>query len=229
MSEKTLVRLQNVHHGYAIGKNRVEVLRGVNFELAENKWCCIVGASGSGKTTLLNLIGGLERCDSGVIEVGGRNLAAMSRGESARFRARTVGFVFQSYCLLPELSVRENVMMAARLNGAGVREAGQKADELLEKVGLSHRRMHRPAELSGGEQQRAAVARALINDPPLLLADEPTGNLDEETGAAIMELFRSLYEERRNGRAIIMITHNPALCKFADVTMELTGGKLRRR
>ena len=229
MSEKTLVRLQNVRHGYAIGKTRVEVLRGVNFELAGNKWCCIVGASGSGKTTLLNLIGGLERCDSGVIEVGGRNLAAMSRGERARFRARTVGFVFQSYCLLPELSVRENVMMAARLNGAGAREAGEKADELLEKVGLSHRRMHRPAELSGGEQQRAAVARALINDPPLLLADEPTGNLDEETGAAIMALFQSLYEERRNGRAIIMITHNPALCKFADVTMELTGGKLRKR
>ena len=229
MSEKTLVRLRNVRHGYAIGKTRVEVLRGVNFELAENKWCCIVGASGSGKTTLLNLIGGLERCDSGVIEVRGRCLSAMSRSESARFRAGTVGFVFQSYCLLPELSVRENVMMAARLNGTKVREAGEKADELLEKVGLSHRRMHRPAELSGGEQQRAAVARALINDPPLLLADEPTGNLDEETGAAIMELFRSLYEERRNGRTIIMITHNPALCKFADVTMELTGGKLRKR
>ena len=229
MSENTLVKLRNVHHGYAIGKTRVEVLRGVNFELAEDKWCCIVGASGSGKTTLLNLIGGLERCDSGVIEVRGRCLSAMSRSESARFRAGTVGFVFQSYCLLPELSVRENVMMAARLNGTKVREAGEKADELLEKVGLSHRRMHRPAELSGGEQQRAAVARALINDPPLLLADEPTGNLDEETGAAIMELFRSLYEERRNGRAIIMITHNPALCKFADVTMELTGGKLRKR
>jgi ABC-type lipoprotein export system ATPase subunit len=229
MSEKTLVRLRNVRHGYAIGKTRVEVLRGVNFELAENKWCCIVGASGSGKTTLLNLIGGLERCDSGVIEVRGRCLSAMSRSESARFRAGTVGFVFQSYCLLPELSVRENVMMAARLNGTKVREAGEKADELLEKVGLSHRRMHRPAELSGGEQQRAAVARALINDPPLLLADEPTGNLDEETGAAIMELFQSLYEERRNGRAIIMITHNPALCKFADITMELTGGKLRKR
>ena len=126
-----------------------------------------------------------------------------------------------------DLAVREDDL--GRDGGDGVREAGEKADDLLEKVGLSHRRTHRPAELSGGEQQRAAVARALINDPPLLLADEPTGNLDEETGAAIMELFQSLYAERRNSRTIIMITHTPALCKFADITMELTGGKLRKR
>lgn len=227
MADKNIVKLQDVHHGYTIGKNRVEVLRGVDFELQEDKWCCILGASGSGKTTLLNLIGSLEKCDSGTIEVEGRDLAAMSRRECAKFRARSIGFIFQSYCLLPELSIRENIMIAARLNGLSQKDAGGKADFLLERVGLTHRRTHRPSELSGGEQQRAAVARALVNDPPLLLADEPTGNLDEATGNAMMELFCSLREERKNSQSIIMITHNRDLCKYADLTVELCKGKLQ--
>lgn len=226
MADNIIVKLNDVHHGYSIGANRVEVLRGVDFEFREDKWCCILGASGSGKTTLLNLIGALEKCDSGSIEVGGVELSSMSRRESAVFRARSVGFIFQSYCLLPELNIKENVMMAARLNGKSVSEAAEKADFLLEKVGLSHRRNHRCTELSGGEQQRAAVARALVNDPPLLLADEPTGNLDEATGAAIMDLFCSLREERSRKQSIIMITHNRDLCRFADSTVELSNGKL---
>lgn len=229
MPDKNIVRLQDVHHGYNIGKTRVEVLHGVNFELKEDKWCCILGASGSGKTTLLNLIGSLETCDSGLIEVDGKDLSAMSRRESAKFRAQSIGFIFQSYYLLPELSIRENVMMAARLNGLTAKEAGEKADFLLERVGLSHRRFHRPSELSGGEQQRSAVARALINEPPLLLADEPTGNLDESTGQGIMELFCALREERKNAQSIIMITHNRDLCKFADVTVELSNGRLNSK
>ena len=226
MADKNIVRLQDVHHGYTIGKTRVEVLHGINFELQEDKWCCILGSSGSGKTTLLNLIGSLEKCDSGLIEVGGRDLSVLSRRESAEFRAKSVGFIFQSYCLLPELSIKENVMLAARLNGASAKEAGEKADFLLERVGLSHRRSHRPSELSGGEQQRSAVARALINDPPLLLADEPTGNLDESTGQGIMELFCSLREERKNAQSIIMITHNEALTGRADKVLHLADGVL---
>lgn len=228
MSDKNIVKLQDVHHGYSIGKKRIEVLHGVDFTLQEDKWCCILGASGSGKTTLLNLIGALEKCDSGTIEVGGELLSSMSRSECARFRSSAIGFIFQSYCLLPELSIRENVMMAARLNGLSAKDAGEKADYLLERVALFHRRSHRPSELSGGEQQRAAVARALINDPPLLLADEPTGNLDEATGTAIMELFCSLRAERKKSQSIIMITHNRDLCKFADVTVELFKGKLQK-
>ena len=227
MADKNIVSLKNVHHGYFIGKKRVEVLHGVDFEFPEDKWCCILGASGSGKTTLLNLIGALEKCNSGTIEVGGKDLSRMSRKESAAFRASSIGFIFQSYCLLPELSIRENVMIAARLNGHSAKEAAEKTDLLLDRVGLSHRMHHRPAELSGGEQQRAAVARALINDPPLLLADEPTGNLDEETGNAIMELFSSIRAERKTPLSIIMITHNRDLCRFADLTAELSGGKLR--
>ncbi|MBQ9753297.1 MAG: ABC transporter ATP-binding protein [Lentisphaeria bacterium] len=226
MADKNIVTLKKVHHGYLIGKNKVEVLHGVDFEFPEDKWCCILGASGSGKTTLLNLIGSLEKCDSGTIEVDGRDLSKMSRRESAVFRAASIGFIFQSYCLLPELSIRENVMIAARLNGLSAGDAAEKADFLLEKVGLSHRRHHRPAELSGGEQQRSAVARALVNDPHLLLADEPTGNLDEETGNAIMELFCALRSERQKPLSIIMITHNRELCRFADLTAELSGGKL---
>lgn len=226
MSDKSIVKLQDLHHGYFIGKNRIEVLHGVNFDFPEDKWCCILGASGSGKTTLLNLIGALEKCDSGKIEVCGKDLSAMSRRESAKFRARSIGFIFQSYCLLPEFNIRENVILAARLNGTPLKEAGKKADHLLEKVGLSHRRFHRPSELSGGEQQRSAVARALINDPDLLLADEPTGNLDEETGNAIMELFATLREERKGPQSIIMITHNRDLCSYADLTAELSAGKL---
>ena len=229
MADKNIVTLKNVHHGYAIGRKKVEVLHGVDFEFPKDKWCCILGASGSGKTTLLNLIGSLEKCDSGTIEVDGRDLSKMSRSEAASFRAKSIGFIFQSYCLLPELSIRENVMIAGRLNGFSASEAASRADALLEKVGLSARKDHRPAELSGGEQQRAAVARALINDPPLLLADEPTGNLDEENGNTIMELFASLRAERKTPLSVIMITHNRDLCRYADLTVELSGGKLKSK
>ena len=228
MSAKNIVTLKNVHHGYMIGKKKVEVLHGVDFAFPEDKWSCILGASGSGKTTLLNLIGSLESCDSGTIEVGGRDLSKMSRRECALFRAQSIGFIFQSYCLLPELSIRENVMIAGRLNGLSASDAAKRSDMLLEKVGLSGRKDHRPAELSGGEQQRAAIARALVNDPPLLLADEPTGNLDEENGNAIMELFCDLRKERKTPLSIIMITHNRELCRYADLTVELSGGKLNK-
>ena len=206
--------------------NKLRVLDGVSLDIKKGEKIVIIGASGSGKTTLLNLIGALEKCDSGTIEVDNRDLSQMSRTECAKFRAGSIGFIFQSYCLLPELSIRENVMIAARLNGTSAKEAAEKTDSLLDKVGLSHRKHHRPAELSGGEQQRAAVARALINDPALLLADEPTGNLDEETGNAIMELFCSLRAERAKPLSIIMITHNRDLCRYADLTAELSGGKL---
>ena len=210
-----------------MGENTLEILKGINFSLQQGEWCCVYGASGSGKTTLLNLVGGLEQPTEGTVIIDGVDLAALSRKNTAGFRAKKIGFIFQSYCLLPELSIRENIMIAARLNGLSQKDAGGKADFLLERVGLTHRRTHRPSELSGGEQQRAAVARALVNDPPLLLADEPTGNLDEATGNAMMELFCSLREERKNSQSIIMITHNRDLCKYADLTVELCKGKLQ--
>jgi ABC-type lipoprotein export system ATPase subunit len=226
MADKNIVTLRDVHHGYLIGKKRVEVLHGVDFAFPEDKWCCILGASGSGKTTLLNLIGALEKCDSGTIEVDNRDLSQMSRSECAKFRAGSIGFIFQSYCLLPELSIRENVMIAARLNGTSAKEAAEKTDSLLDKVGLSHRKHHRPAELSGGEQQRAAVARALINDPALLLADEPTGNLDPANAQLIGDLLFSMVDKYH--KTLVLVTHDRELASKGDEIYTITKGHLAR-
>ena len=186
---------------------------------------CLLGASGSGKTTLLNLIGTLEQPDSGTIRIAGVDVSKLGRGEAARFRNRKIGFVFQAYHLLPELTVLENVMLPGNLAGLSRGEAKKRAVPLLETVGLSGRMRHRPSELSGGEQQRAAIARALLNEPELLLADEPTGNLDTHTGEAILELFTEL-RKLHPGRSIMMITHNREIAKLADRTGELVDGRL---
>ncbi|MBQ9776882.1 MAG: ABC transporter ATP-binding protein, partial [Lentisphaeria bacterium] len=181
MNDDLILRLENVRRSYKVGSGVVEVLRGVNWELKRGCWACLLGASGSGKTTLLHLIGALEKPDEGTIEVAGVNLNKLSRSAAAEFRNRRLGFVFQAYHLLPELNIRENVMLPGMLAGQSRKESRQRAENLLETVGLKERMHHRPNELSGGEQQRAAIARALINDPELLLADEPTGNLDTRT------------------------------------------------
>ncbi len=226
MDNGHILELERVSHGYTVGARRIDVLRGVDFRLRRGEWCCILGASGSGKTTLLNLIGALERPDSGTIRVDGRDVSTLGRRSGARFRAATVGFVFQAYCLLPELTLRENVALAGRLNGMSGFRASARAEELLSTVGLTDRLRHLPSELSGGEQQRAAIARALMNDPALLLADEPTGNLDSATGAGVLELFRNLRAENPE-RSIVMITHNRDLTRFSEVTVELVDGVLR--
>lgn len=222
---KHIIELAGVVRTYRVGSESVEVLKGVDFQLAAGEWCAIFGASGSGKTTLLNLIGALERPDAGTIRVAGENISGFRRREAAKFRASRIGFVFQAYHLLPELTVLENVSLAARLAGVPVSAARERAASLLEAVGLSHRLRHRPTELSGGEQQRAAIARALINDPELLLADEPTGNLDAKTGAGILELFQELRAARPE-RSIVMITHNRELAGMATRVAELIDGKI---
>jgi ABC-type lipoprotein export system ATPase subunit len=178
--------LDDLHRTYHTGGKDLEVLKGVNLTLSAGEWCCIFGASGSGKTTLLNLIGLLEKPDQGKIILCGQDTAGLSRSQIARFRAKNIGFVFQSYHLLPELNILENVALAGMIAGMSRRDAFSKAENLIGKVGLEPRKLHRPTELSGGEQQRAAIARALINDPPLLLTDEPTGNLGPETGTEIL-------------------------------------------
>ena len=200
-------------------------MRGVDWEIRRGEWACLLGASGSGKTTLLNLIGTLEQPDSGTIRIAGVDVSKLGRGEAARFRNRKIGFVFQAYHLLPELTVLENVMLPGNLAGLSRGEAKKRAVPLLETVGLSGRMRHRPSELSGGEQQRAAIARALLNEPELLLADEPTGNLDTHTGEAILELFTEL-RKLHPGRSIMMITHNREIAKLADRTGELVDGRL---
>ena len=197
----------------------------MDWEIRRGEWACLLGASGSGKTTLLNLIGTLEQPDSGTIRIAGVDVSKLGRGEAARFRNRKIGFVFQAYHLLPELTVLENVMLPGNLAGLSRGEAKKRAVPLLETVGLSGRMRHRPSELSGGEQQRAAIARALLNEPELLLADEPTGNLDTHTGEAILELFTEL-RKLHPGRSIMMITHNREIAKLADRTGELVDGRL---
>ena len=223
MNNDLILHLKDVRRSYSVGDGAVEVLRGVNWELERGRWACLLGASGSGKTTLLHLIGALEKPDAGTIEVAGVDLSRLTRAEAAEFRNNRLGFVFQAYHLLPELNIRENVMLPGMLAGKSRRECRQRAEMLLELVGLKERMHHRPNELSGGEQQRAAIARALINDPELLLADEPTGNLDARTGAGILELVGELRRERPD-RTIVMITHNREIAELCDPVVQLCDG-----
>ena len=219
------IAVSDLRHSYRTGTRKLEILRGANCRIDRGKWICILGASGCGKTTLLNLIGGLEKPESGSIEVCGTDVAKLSRRAAARFRCAMIGFVFQSYHLLPELNILENVALASRLAGTGRHRATERARELLTQVGLAERIEHRPTELSGGEQQRAAIARALINDPPVLLADEPTGNLDAENGAEVLDLFDRIRRERPD-RTILMITHNRDITHRADGVLQLENGVL---
>ena len=195
----------------------------VSMELSEGQRVAIVAKNGAGKTTLLNIIGLLERPDSGVIRFGSTDASSLSRSQAAKFRSREIGFVFQSYHLLPELSILDNVAVAGRLNGLSPAKAQKRAAELLASLGLADRLKHRPSELSGGEQQRAAIARALINDPPLLLADEPTGNLDPHTGEEILQLFETM-RETDPALSILMITHNHLIANRANRAVELSDG-----
>ena len=222
---ENMLEVSGVKRSYRMGNNTLNVLRGIDFSLKTGDWCCIVGASGSGKTTLLNLIGTLERPDEGIIRIAGEDVSAIGRRAAAKFRAKRIGFVFQNYQLLPELSILENVSLAARLGGLSAKAAKKRAEELLVSVGLAERLKHRPNELSGGEQQRAAIARALVNNPDLLLADEPTGNLDSKTGEEVISLFENLRKDNPN-LTILMITHNRELACRADKTVELVDGLL---
>ena len=222
---KNILQLKNLRHSYKMGENTLEILKGINFSLQQGEWCCVYGASGSGKTTLLNLVGGLEQPTEGTVIIDGVDLAALSRKNTAGFRAKKIGFIFQSYHLLPELTALENVAIAGTIAGKSFYEAKKQASLLLDKVGLANRKMHHPKELSGGEQQRTAIARSLINDPVLLLADEPTGNLDPKTGETILELFKSLRQEN-SALTILMITHNMDIAQMASVSVNLREGIL---
>ena len=225
MNNNMALIMTDVTRTYRTGTREVAVLKGVNVAVEKGQWCCIYGASGSGKTTLLNLIGALERPDSGTITVWGQDITALSRHQAARYRAGKIGFVFQSFHLLPELNVLENIALAGEIAGMSGRDAKHRAQELISLVGLTDRSHHRPAELSGGEQQRTAIARALMNSPELLLADEPTGNLDSDTGEEILKLFQHLREIDPD-LTIVMITHNREIAALATSVLELKHGLL---
>lgn len=220
-----IVRLRDLTKEYHLEGSRLPVLRGVSLDVAEGEIVAITGLSGAGKSTLLHILGGLDEATSGEVEVVGERLDRMKAADLARFRNRNVGFVFQFHHLLPEFTAAENVAMPLLIRGEGLRESLAEAGKYLAMVGLSERSEHRPAELSGGEQQRVAVARALIPQPRLVLADEPSGNLDSRTGDLLHDLLWGL--SREEGRTFIIVTHNPSLAERADRVVELQDGKVR--
>ena len=212
---------KDVHRIYKIGDHHLSVLRGLNVEVAPGEKVFLCGQSGAGKTTLLYVLGGLEKPTSGDVLVHGKSLYLGSAKERALARNRTMGFVFQHYFLLPELTALENVMLPALIGG---RQAEERARELLDRVGLTPRLEHLPTELSGGEQQRVAIARALINDPGILYADEPTGNLDATTGFGVMDMLMSVVAESK--KTLVVVTHDQTLAKLGDRRLILKEGKL---
>jgi predicted ABC-type transport system involved in lysophospholipase L1 biosynthesis ATPase subunit len=215
---------RDLHKTYYVGKTALQVLRGVNFSAQRGEVVSVVGASGAGKSTLLHLLGGLDEPTQGSVTMDGTDLFRLSSANRARLRSRKIGFVFQAYHLLNEMNALENVTLAGKLAGQSAMEATRKARECLEAVGLSARLAHRPMELSGGEQQRVAVARALMNNPELLLADEPTGNLDSQTGDTIIELLLNLQKQR--GMTLVIVTHDPHIGSRAQRTVEIADGKI---
>ena len=222
----TLVSAQSISKTYSIGKRSLTVLREFSFQVARGEFIALRGASGAGKSTLLHLLGGLDSPDGGEIVFAGQNLAALSGAELAHVRNFKIGFVFQSYHLLPELDALENVTLPARIARCPARVAEERGRDLLARVGLGERLGHRPAELSGGERQRVAIARALINQPDLILADEPTGNLDSRTGGEIIQLLCSLREERQ--ATLVIATHDDQVAARAPKRVELVDGRIRQ-
>jgi ABC-type lipoprotein export system ATPase subunit len=200
------------------------VLRGVDLALASGEYLAVVGRSGSGKSTLLNLLGCLDRADGGELWFGARELTRAGRHELARFRGRRLGFVFQAFHLIASLTAWENVMLAARYVGRDRAEAGRAAAGLFERLGIAHRREHYPPALSGGEQQRVAFCRAILNDPAVILADEPTGNLDEDNAGVILEELRR--RARTGGASVLLVTHDAELARASDRVLHLADGRL---
>jgi lipoprotein-releasing system ATP-binding protein len=221
----SFVRAITLNKFYAVGHERIHVLRDLDLDVAEGEMVAVVGASGVGKSTLLHLLGGLDRPDSGMIEVAGQALSSMSDVALVDFRNRNVGFVFQFHHLLPEFDALENVEMPMRIARVALPDARNRATELLSRVNLGDRLVHRPGMLSGGEQQRVAVARALVMKPALLLADEPTGDLDETTAESLHLLLREMHAERR--LTSIIATHNPRLAAACDRVLRLEHGRLQ--
>src|SRR5438270_1763071 len=224
-SNGTAVRAENLTRHYQMGESVIRAVDGVTLEIASGEFAAMLGSSGSGKSSLLNLIAGLDRPTSGSVTVDGSDLAQLSREELARYRRHTVGIVFQAFNLIPTISVAENVELPLRFAEVLPEERRKLANEALQRVGLAARLQHRPTELSGGEQQRVALARALVNRPKLLLADEPTGNLDSKTGKEILDLLQDL--NRNSGLTVIMVTHERDLAdRYARRQIFLADGKI---
>lgn len=220
-----MIRLENVMRTYQLGKTQVEALRGVDLEISPGEFVAIMGPSGSGKSTLMHLLGALDQPDEGSVLLDGQDVAHQGRNGLAELRGRKVGFVFQMFNLIPTLSALDNVEYPMVFQGVLRGERRTRAKRLLGLVGLEGRMRHKPSELSGGERQRVAVARALANDPEILLADEPTGNLDSKSGKQIMELLARLNVEHQ--MTLIVVTHDPVIAGYADRTIHILDGQIQ--
>ncbi len=219
-----VVRSVEVTRIYRVGRVEVHALRGVNFHVSRGEFIGVVGRSGSGKTTLLNVVGGLDHPTSGHVYLFGDDISRLSDRQLTQLRRRDVGFVFQSFALMPTMSAFENVELPMRLMGVGHRERRQRVMECLELVGLTRWAKHRPQEMSGGQQQRVAIARALVNRPGLVLADEPTGELDSTTGRAIVQLFQTVVKEE--GVTVIIASHDPTVEEMVEYTYRMADGRI---
>lgn len=220
-----LICCEGLHQSYRVGHSTVNVLGGIDLEITDGAFVALVGPSGSGKTTLLYLLSGLMAPTSGTIEVAGQRLSDLSEGARSRFRADNVGFVFQSYNLLPVLSAIENVMLPLALTRLSRKDRKKRAQVALEVVGMTDRAKHRPTELSGGQQQRVAIARAIVSDPKIIMADEPTGNLDRKSADDVLQLLETLNQELQ--KTIVMVTHDPNAAARANQQLRLDKGELQ--
>ena len=224
MSANPLVRVRDVHKHFTRGSERIDVLKGVNLEIPQGDFLALMGPSGSGKTTLLNLMGGLDTPTGGNVEVGGEQISALGGSALSRWRSRNIGFVFQLYNLLPVLTAERNVELPLLLTNLSKAERRKRAAIALKVVGLADRAKHYPRQLSGGQEQRVGIARAIVTDPTLLLCDEPTGDLDRKAGDEILDLLQAL--NRDHGKTIVMVTHDPHAAERARRTLQLDKGLL---
>jgi putative ABC transport system ATP-binding protein len=221
---EALVKVRNVHKYFTRGSERIEVLKGVDLEIPKGDFLALMGPSGSGKTTLLNLMGGLDQPSSGSLEVGGTDITGLSGGQLSRWRAHHIGFVFQLYNLLPVLTAERNVDLPLLLTKLSKAERKKRVEIALRVVGLADRAKHYPRQLSGGQEQRVGIARAIVTDPTLLLCDEPTGDLDRKAGDEILDLLQAL--NRQHGKTIVMVTHDPHAAERANRVLHLEKGLL---
>ena len=226
MADTALVRVRDVHKHFTRGSERIDVLKGVNLDIPRGDFLALMGPSGSGKTTLLNLIGGLDAPTGGAVEVNGVPVSQLNGGDLARWRSRNIGFVFQLYNLLPVLTAEKNVELPLLLTKLSKAERKKRSGIALKVVGLAERAKHYPRQLSGGQEQRVGIARAIVTDPTLLLCDEPTGDLDRKAGDEILDLLQTL--NRVHGKTIVMVTHDPHAADRARRTLHLEKGVLMR-
>ncbi|MFD3158734.1 ABC transporter ATP-binding protein (plasmid) [Haloimpatiens sp. FM7330] len=220
----SILRAENISKTFDENNIKVDILKNINAEFKEGKFTTIMGPSGSGKSTFLYILGGLIKPTSGNVILNGKSINDLSDKDLSKIRRMDIGFIFQFYNLIPTLSIEENIAMPVLLNKEPIKKYKKKIDKLIDMVGLNHRKRHKPSQLSGGEQQRVALARALINDPKVILADEPTGNLDSKTSEEILNLLRNL--SSKHGKTLVMVTHDPNVAQYADNRITIKDGSI---